>query len=99
MDTLPILKSGTGWSAGNLDVDDYELRTVSVELAVVTVNVDYRSVKAFLIFLVNNAELLSDTDLLPNIHSLSGSMIPSRPSNGFVFQSLRPRPLGMYRKY
>ena len=31
-----------GWSAGDIGLDDYHLRNTSVELQIVTVNVDYR---------------------------------------------------------
>ncbi|TBU40211.1 Alpha/Beta hydrolase protein [Dichomitus squalens] len=42
--TFPVLAwfHGGGWAAGDPWVDDYQLRILSVELQVVTVNVDYR---------------------------------------------------------
>ncbi|EJF65222.1 hypothetical protein DICSQDRAFT_166274 [Dichomitus squalens LYAD-421 SS1] len=42
--TFPVLVwfHGGGWVAGDVSFDDYQLRTLSVELQVVTVNVEYR---------------------------------------------------------
>ncbi|KAL1942629.1 hypothetical protein VTO73DRAFT_4869 [Trametes versicolor] len=43
-ETFPVLvyMHGGGWSAGDLELDDYHLRKVSVDLKISIVNVDYR---------------------------------------------------------
>lgn len=37
-----------GWAIGNIDMDDYYLRIISVKLKVVTVNVEYRYTTSFI---------------------------------------------------
>lgn len=39
---LLVWYHGGGWAIGNIDLDDYVLRILSVELQITTVNVDYR---------------------------------------------------------
>ncbi|KAI1793709.1 Alpha/Beta hydrolase protein [Ganoderma leucocontextum] len=42
--TYPVLVwlHGGGWQVGDVDMDDYHLRTIAVELNIVIINVDYR---------------------------------------------------------
>lgn len=50
----------TAWALGDLDWDDHHLRTISVDLQLAIVNVDYR--------LVQTAESLSASKIYPPYH-------------------------------